>query len=98
MTARLDSEEQGILDSFDRGEWQPVPGVQSEMKRYQEYAKATRKQDKYVNIQILERDLIVLQKRALDEGVPYQELISSILHKYISGLLVEKGLIQESNP
>ncbi|MBU1487484.1 antitoxin [bacterium] len=87
---RLDTEEKELLDSFDQGEWQSVSNVEAEFQRYQEYAKTTFRKDKRVNIGISQKDLLVIQKKALEEGIPYQTLISSILYKYISGRLVEK--------
>ena len=57
---------------------------------YQAAAKATLRKDKRVNIRMTERDLIHFQKTAMHEGLPYQTLISSVLHKYINGRLVEK--------
>ena len=59
-------------------------------KRYQEAARATLRKDKRVNVRMTERDLLHLQKKALDEGLPYQTLISSVLHKYINGRLDAK--------
>ena len=59
--------------------------------RYQTYAKATFKKDRRVNIRISGKDLEALQKRAVEEGLPYQTLIASLLHKYVSGRLVEKA-------
>jgi len=82
---KLDKEEQDLVDSFERGEWRSVPNLEKEKKKYQEIAAATFRKDRRVNIRISSRDLIGLQKRALEEGIPYQTLISSILHKYVSG-------------
>ncbi|OIP43467.1 antitoxin [Candidatus Desantisbacteria bacterium CG2_30_40_21] len=87
---RLDPEEKELLDSFDQGEWQSVSNAKAKFQHYREYAKATFKKDKRVNIGIPQKDLLVIQKKALEEGIPYQTLISSILYKYISGRLVEK--------
>ena len=83
-------EESAILDSVEKGEWKSVRGVKGKIKKYQEYAKATFRKDKRVNIRISEKDLIGIQKKAVEEGLPYQTLISSILHKFISGRLVER--------
>ena len=83
-------EEKELLDSVENDEWKTIPGFQKETKRYQDYAKATFKKDKRVNIRISERDLIKIQQRALQEGLPYQTLISSVLHKFISGRFTEK--------
>jgi predicted DNA binding CopG/RHH family protein len=86
----LDAEETKLLESYDREEWQSIPDVESESLRYREYARATFKKDKRVNIRISQKDLMALQKRALEEGIPYQTLIASILHKYVAGRLAEK--------
>jgi predicted DNA binding CopG/RHH family protein len=88
--ARLDPEEQDLLDSFERGEWQSIEGRQEACERYRDYARTTFKKDRRVNIRISSKDLEALQKRALEEGIPYQTLLASILHKYAAGRLVEK--------
>ncbi len=76
-----------MLESVERGEWETVPNVEKEVKRYQVYARATFRKDKRVNIRISEKDLISIQKRAVEEGIPYQTLMSSVLHKFVSGRL-----------
>ena len=83
----LNEEEKDVLESVERGEWESVPNVEKEATRYQEYAKATFRKDKRVNIRLSEKDLVNIQKRAVREGLPYQTLISSILHKFITGQL-----------
>ena len=65
------------------------PDLDEQRSRYQRAAKSTFRKDKRINIRISERDLLKLQQRALEEGLPYQTLISSILHKYVSGTLTE---------
>jgi predicted DNA binding CopG/RHH family protein len=92
MMAKLDKEERELLQSVEAGEWESVPGKEAALKHYQEYARATFKKDRRVNIRISTKDLEALQKRALEEGIPYQTLISSILHKYVSGRLKEEGI------
>jgi len=57
--------------------------------RYSSYAKATSRRDRRLNIRISTKDLEAIQKRALEEGLPYQTLIASLLHKYASGRLRE---------
>jgi predicted DNA binding CopG/RHH family protein len=86
----LDLEEEELLESYERDEWQSVPNLVSESDRYRRYASATFRKDKRVNIRISQKDLAAIQKKALEEGIPYQTLISSILHKYLSGRLSEK--------
>jgi predicted DNA binding CopG/RHH family protein len=84
-------EDKELLDSFDRGEWQAVTDRDAEVARYRGYAAATFKKDKRVNIRLSQKDLTAIKKRALEEGIPYQTLISSIIHKYVSGRLHEKN-------
>jgi len=88
---KLTKEEKEILDSVERGEWKQVPNFKREAKRFQESAKATLRKDKRVNIRMTERDLVYFQKKAVEEGLPYQTLISSVLHKYINGRLIDKA-------
>lgn len=87
---KLSKEEKELLESVEGGEWKSISGFKKEAKRYQEYAKATFRKDKRVNIRISEKDLVNIQKKALQEGLPYQTLMSSVLHKYITGQLGEK--------
>jgi len=84
---KLNTEEKELLNSFNRGEWQSIPNVESEIRRYQEYAKATTRQTRQVNIQILQSDFVALEKTASEKGISYQALISSILHDYVSNHL-----------
>ncbi len=80
----LSEEEQEILDAFEAGELKSV--LTPERKKYlQSVAEETFEKDKHINIRISNRDLTLLQRRALEEGIPYQTLVSSILHKYVSG-------------
>jgi predicted DNA binding CopG/RHH family protein len=87
---KLTKEEKDILESVERGEWKRVPNFKKEAARYRDAARATLRKDKRVNIRMTERDLVHFQKTAIQEGLPYQTLISSVLHKYINGRLVEK--------
>jgi len=87
---RLGREEAELLDSYEAGEWRTIEGWQVKAKRYEEYARATFKKDRRVNIRISSRDLEEIQKRALEEGIPYQTLMASVLHKYVSGRLEER--------
>jgi predicted DNA binding CopG/RHH family protein len=86
---KLDAEEKEMLASYERGEWKPVKATTRERSRYAGYAKATFRKDRRVNIRISSKDLEAIQKRAIEEGLPYQTLISSLLHKYASGRLRE---------
>jgi predicted DNA binding CopG/RHH family protein len=84
---KLDPLEKEILESFEKDEWRSVGGLEEEKKRYQNYAASTFRKDRRINIRISGKDLDSLQKRALEEGLPYQTLISSLIHKYVSGRL-----------
>jgi len=87
----LTKDEKELLDSVERGEWKRIPNFKQEAARYREAARATLRKDKRVNIRMTERDLVHFQKAAVHEGLPYQTLISSVLHKYINGRLIEKA-------
>jgi len=87
---KLDKEEKNILDSFERGEWQSVKNLKKEIEKHQQYARATLSKDKRINIRISSKDLEEIQAIAVEDGIPYQTLISSILHRYVKGRLVEK--------
>jgi predicted DNA binding CopG/RHH family protein len=81
--------EKETLDSFERGEWESVPNLKDEIARYASSAGTTLTKDKRINIRLSSRDLEDIQTRAAGEGMPYQTLIASVLHKYVSGRLVE---------
>ena len=87
MRDNLTKEERDILESFERGEWESVPDLENRKEEVKEYARATLRKDKRVNIRISERDLKELQRQAVREGLPYQTFISSILHKFVNGNL-----------
>lgn len=81
--------EEEILASFERGEWQSVPGLKKEIARYASIASASLAKDKRVNIRISSRDLEDIQAKAAEEGIPYQTLMASVLHKFVTGRLVD---------
>jgi predicted DNA binding CopG/RHH family protein len=87
---KLNKEDKALLESVEKGEWKSIQGVKGEIKKYQEYAKATFRKDKRVNIRMSQKDLTDIQKKAIEEGLPYQTLISSVLHKFIAGRLTER--------
>ncbi len=78
-----------FLESVERREWKSASGGKRERTRYARYAKATFRKDRRLNIRLSSKDLEAIQKRALAEGLPYQTLIASLLHKYASGRLKE---------
>ena len=83
----MDADKKQLLESVERGEWKSSKGGKRERARYSRYAKATFRKDRRLNIRLSSKDLEAIQKRALAEGLPYQTLISSLLHKYAAGRL-----------
>jgi len=86
---KLDQEENEILEAFESGNIKQARNAAETQKRHQEYAKAMLQKDARINIRLPSKDLRGLQKRALSEGIPYQTLVASILHKYVEGRLHE---------
>jgi predicted DNA binding CopG/RHH family protein len=89
---KLTRGEREILDAFEEGKLKRSKRAADTQKRHQEYAEAMFKKDARINIRLSSKDLRGLQKRALAEGIPYQTLIASILHKYLEGRLEEKNI------
>ena len=85
---RYDEEELEILQALEAGTLKPVTDSAQLTKAHRAAATATFKKDQRLNIRISSRDLKNLQARALEEGIPYQTLAASLLHKYVNGLLV----------
>lgn len=89
--SKLKSEEKEILEAFDSGRLNRVKNADTEMETHRVVAEATFKKDARINIRLSSRDLRALQARALKEGIPYQTLVSSVLHKFVDGQLVDKA-------
>jgi len=83
----LDEEERDLRISIEKGEWRSVRPTGKELQRYLKYARNTLRKDRRINIRLPQNDLEALQTKAIDEGLPYQTLISSVLHKYVTGRL-----------
>ncbi len=93
MKSKLTKEENEILASFENDEWKEIPNMDTEIKKHVEYAKATHRKDKRINIRISKKDLESMQRKALEEGIPYQTFIASLIHKYTNGKLIEKDRV-----
>jgi len=89
-TAKFDEEELEILQAWEAGSLKPVSDMAEQVKAHRAAADATFKKDQRLNIRISSRDLRSLQARALEEGVPYQTFAASLLHKFVSGHLVNQ--------
>lgn len=86
----LDACEQDVLDAFEKGKLKSIAS-KAELARLRAAARATAMKDKRVNIRLSSIDLQDIQARALEEGMPYQTLIASILHKNVTGRLQDAG-------
>jgi len=84
--SRLPAEERKLLESIERGAFKSelTARRRAELERI---ADDTFRKDKRINIRISNRDLLAVQSKAMREGIPYQTLVSSIIHKYVSGSL-----------
>lgn len=90
MNHNLNEEERYILDSFERDELTTAHSAESEMASAREAARRTFNKTRQVNLRVTERDFNLAHSRAREEGLPYQTLLSSVIHKFLSGRLVEK--------
>lgn len=94
MDYKLDEYEQEILDYVERGEYKSVPNVEEVIRQAEETARNTlaelNKKTKRINLRLTERDVRLARTRASEEGMPYQTLLASVIHKYLTGKLVER--------
>jgi predicted DNA binding CopG/RHH family protein len=86
---KLDAYEAEVLDAFEKGALASV-ATKAELEQFRAAARATAAKDRRVNIRLSSGDLSDIQVKALEEGVPYQTLIASVLHKYVTGRLTER--------
>jgi len=80
----LDKEEQEILEAYERGEYVPVEDFELAKREAEIAARNTMNKTRNINIRLTERDLYKLKSKAVEEGIPYQTLAASILHKTVS--------------
>lgn len=85
---KIDREEAELLALLDKGQLRSVAN-KSELAKFKAAARATAIKDRRVNIRLSSGDLSDIQVKALQEGIPYQTLIASVLHKYVTGQLTE---------
>ncbi len=86
---KIDADESEVLAAFDKGELKSVAS-KAELAKFKAAARATALKDKRVNIRLSSGDLQDIQVKALEQGMPYQTLIASVLHKYVTGRLAER--------
>lgn len=86
---KTDAYETELLAAFDKGALKSV-ATKAELAKFKAAARATALKDKRVNIRLSSGDLQDIQVKALEQGMPYQTLIASVLHKYVTGRLTER--------
>lgn len=93
---KIDADEHEVLTAFEKGQLKSV-ATKAELAKFKAAARATSIKDRRVNIRLSSGDLSDIQVRALEEGVPYQTLIASVLHKYVTGRLAEPRATKQSS-
>ena len=93
---KTDAYEHELLTAFEKGQMKSVT-TKAELAKFKAAARATAIKDRRVNIRLSSGDLSDIQVKALEEGVPYQTLIASVLHKYVTGRLAEPRATKPSS-
>jgi predicted DNA binding CopG/RHH family protein len=89
----LDAEEKALMESLEKeGGWKPVANLEEWKTKLSEAATNTLTKDRRMNIRVTKKDLDGIKLRAIEEGIPYQTLVASLIHKYLSGALVERKI------
>ena len=91
MKKKYDKFENEIIEAYEKGELISTAPSKAELEKFRSAAQLTFVKDRRVNIRLSSPDLMDIQTRALEEGIPYQTLIASVLHKFVSGRLIEKS-------
>lgn len=86
----LDKEESDLMKSLENDEWQSVKDLKQQKKAAVEAARNALIKDKRINLRLSQKDYHEIKIKAVEEGIPYQTLISSIIHKYLNGSLLPK--------
>jgi predicted DNA binding CopG/RHH family protein len=87
----ISQEEKDLMESIEREEWKPVKNYNREKDKAIEAARNTLKKDKRINLRLTQKDYQQIQIKAIEEGLPYQSLIASIVHKYLNGKLTSRS-------
>jgi len=86
----LDKEEQNLIESLERDNWKSVKDLEKWKNNLSKTASNTLTKDQRINIRIAKNDLDGIKLKAMEEGLPYQTLVASIIHKYVDGKLTDK--------
>ena|SRR3990167_3791905 len=92
----IEQREKEILEDFEKGEFDSVPNLNEEMQLAKQAASNFMKRDNRINIRISGADLNMIRRIAVQEGLPYQTLLASIIHKFAAGRLIDKGSVSET--
>ncbi len=87
---KLSEEEKNILNAYEKGKMKAVPPSKNELREMKSAAQNTFRKNKRITIRLYNHDFKGIQKKAMEMGIPYQTLISGMIHRYIEGELVEK--------
>jgi len=88
---KYDEEEKNIIDAYESGKMKLSTPLKKELENIKAIAKCTFKKDKRITIRLYDHDYKGIQKKALEMGIPYQTLISGLIHRYIEGELISKN-------
>lgn len=88
-TINFDDYEKRLITSIEADEWESVGDLAAEVKQARQIARNTYSKDDKITIRISGRDLELLKTMAMDQGMPYQTMVTSVLHKYVTGKLKE---------
>lgn len=86
----LDKTEQQILNDYEAGKLKPVKSFKVEKNQYKKYTKSVLDKTKNINIRISESDLAKVKSMAVKKGVPYQTMLTSVIHQYSTGVIKER--------
>jgi len=86
----LDNDERKLIKSLETENWKSVKDIESWKTMLSKTATSTLTKDQRMNIRITKNDLEGIKIKAVEEGIPYQTLVASIIHKYVTGKLMEK--------
>ena len=87
----IDEEERDLMESIEKDEWRSIKHIEKEKEKAIAAAQNTLKKDKRINLRLTQKDYHQIQVKAIEEGIPYQTLISSIIHKYLNGSLTPRS-------
>jgi len=90
---KYDKEEQSILDAYEKGEIKVRSPLKKEMNNVKAIAETTFRKNRRITIRLYDHDYQGIQKKAMEKGIPYQTLISGMIHQYIEGELVENKTV-----